>query len=136
MKVDNETTSEILGILERFKEANVKRELSAMLKLFAKQSDVYLMGSEAGETATGPIELRAFFERLFSRPVIYDFEWKSHSISKRDNVAWVRIDALVHVRGEVEETKPYRITAVFEKSELGWVIMQYHGSEPSSKFKV
>lgn len=131
MRADGQTEAEVLSVLERFKNAVAGRDLPGVLGLFAEDADVFLMGSESGETALGPFQLKLFFKPVFARPYVFIFEWKSYSISNAGPVAWASIDALVHMKGEGHDaTGPYRITVVLEKRKNRWLLMQYHGSEP------
>ncbi len=54
-----------MAVLDAFNEALERRDLDATLALFVRHPDVTLVGSEEGETATGPSELHSFFERIF-----------------------------------------------------------------------
>ena len=131
MKADTKTQAEIVDVLERFKNSVAARDLSGVLRLFADDSDVFLLGSEASEKALGPSQLKSFFEGLLSQPVVYVFEWKSYSISNSGSVGWAAIDALIHMKGGGRDAKaPYRITVVLEKRKDRWFLMQFHGSEP------
>jgi ketosteroid isomerase-like protein len=131
MRADSKTEAEVFAVLERFRKTTSERDLEGVLQLFADDSDVFIMGSEATETALGPVEVKKFFERIFARPVAYHFEWKSRSVSHAQSVAWITIDASVRVLGkDVDRIGPYRITAILEKRGTEWLIVHYHGSEP------
>ena len=129
MKVDPETEAAVMSVLNRLNEATARRDVAGVLELFGTDHDILLMGSEADEVAVGPSELKAFLERAFaSQPAAYRFEWRSHSVSGAGSVCWVTINASIHTNGMVV---PYRVTAVLEKRDNRWFLMQYHGSEPA-----
>jgi ketosteroid isomerase-like protein len=130
MKPDPKTKSELSALLGQFKRDVANRD-DSILELFVNEPDVFLTGSETGETAYGPVELRTFFKRIFARPFAYLFDWKSCSFSQYGRVAWVFIEATVRTKGKTTSgKKPYRITAVFKKKSGRWLITHYHGAEP------
>ncbi len=133
MRADPKTEHEIMAVLEHFRNTVAQRNMQGVIALFSTDPDIFILGSEENELARGPDQLRKFFERIFSRPVTYNFEWKSYAVSVADYVAWVAINALVRVKGNGRDTSsPYRITAVLEKRNDMWLLMHYHGSEPVS----
>jgi ketosteroid isomerase-like protein len=130
LRPDSETETELAGILELFRKNVAERDYQ-ILNLFGSEADVFLTGSEEGESALGPEELKAFFKRIFSRPFAYFFEWNSYSLCQAGSVAWGYIDAAVHTEGvSRSNTMPYRITVIFQKIDGRWRIVHYHGSEP------
>jgi ketosteroid isomerase-like protein len=153
MKADAQTEAAVMAVLDEFNNAVVTRNLNKVLDLFTSDPDVFLLGSEAGERATGPQELESFFRRVFSREVAFSWAWKewNFSASAKCSVAWVALDATVHMSGESEQgvtvkSAPYRITAVLERRSgqggrggkggkggrgARWLLAQYHGSEPA-----
>jgi hypothetical protein len=129
LKVDPDTEAAVMSVLNRLNEATARRDFASVLELFGTDPDILLIGSQADEVAVGPSELKAFLERAFaSQPPAYRFEWRSYSVSGAGSVCWVAIDASIHTSGMVV---PYRVTAVLEKRDNRWFLMQYHGSEPT-----
>ena len=131
MRADRSTEKEVMAVLDAVNEALEHRDLDATLALFARHPEVTLVGSEEGETATGPSELRSFVERLLARPGTFRFEWRSCTVSARGDVAWFFADAIAHYT-ENDHVAPvaYRTTGVLEREENHWLFAQYHGSEP------
>jgi len=117
--------AEVLSTVDGFNDAISRKDVDATLSLFAPDPDVFLMGSEADEVATGPDEIRRHLQRIFARPVTYRWDWKSRKVSAAASVAWVAADA------SVTGAHPYRITVVLEKRDGRWLLMQFHGSEPA-----
>lgn len=131
MRADAETETLVLGTLDALSETCGRRDLEGVLGLFASEVDVSLVGSEAGEIARGPSELRSFFERLFRRPGTFSFEWGAYEISARGDVAWFLAEATAtYTEGESVTAVPYRTTAILQRGDSGWLIAHYHGSEP------
>ena len=127
-----------MAVLDEFNNAVTTRNLDKVLDLFKPDPDVFLLGSEAGESATGREELESFFRRVFSRDVAFSWTWKEWIVSAKGQVAWVALDTTVHMSSERGvKSAPYRITAVLEhrggrgRRGARWLLAQYHGSEPA-----
>lgn len=132
MRADAETETRVRGAFDALSERCGQRDLEGILALFSSDADVSLVGSEAGETARGPSELRSFFERLFRRPGTFSFDWRSREISARGDVAWFFADATaIYTEGENVTTVPYRTTGILQRENNRWLIVHYHGSEPA-----
>jgi ketosteroid isomerase-like protein len=102
------------------------------MELFGPDADVVFIGSEADETAIGPVALQVRLKEIFSRPESYSWEWKWRSVSAAESVAWVTADAAVLAKGGGRDLAlPYRLTVVMERRGDRWLWMQYHGSEPA-----
>lgn len=95
----------------------------------APDADTTIIGSSVGETATGPIELRASLERLFESPDSYSWEWDDVSVSCCGDVALLWTEGALAVNGRSE--RAYRISAVLERRQGRWLFALFHGSEPS-----
>ena len=131
MKASPRVESEIISVLHTFSDLVSKKEKQAVLRLFAPDADVVSIGSEARETAVGPDEIKSFLERVLSRPYSFSWKWEWTSVSAKDQVAWVAAKgSVVKSQDKTELVTPYRLSAVFEKRNDQWLIMQYHGSEP------
>jgi hypothetical protein len=75
MRADAPTEAEVMALLEKFSNACALRDTEDALRLFAQDDDILLVGSEVGKRSRGPEEIRAFFERLFSREKTYSWSW-------------------------------------------------------------
>jgi len=136
MKADASTETAVMKILKDFSDGCASRHVQRVLSLFATDTDVVLLGSEEGEKAIGQGALKNFLERLFSRPMAYSLEWKWHSVSIEDSVAWVVAEGLVHAKtADRHLSAPYRLTMVLVKRRDKWLIMHWHGSEPVNTHK-
>jgi uncharacterized protein (TIGR02246 family) len=131
MKADAATEKAIMKILQDFNDGFTSKNIRQVLDLFADDANVILLGSEEGEKAIGRMELEKECRHLFSRPVELSLEWRWHSVSVEDSVAWVVAEGLVHSRrADVHQSSPYRLTLVLVKRGKKWLIMHWHGSEP------
>ena len=130
MKADARTEADLLGLLKRFSEAFSNRDKGRVLRLFESDADLVFIGSSYGPVF-GRSELEALLDRVFSRPKTYSWDYKSWSILMSGQVAWLTAQGLIHARGgDQDVSRPYRLTAVFEKRHSKWLWIQYHGSEP------
>lgn len=127
---DADTRSAVRAVLERFFHLVSTRDMRVLAE-FAPGDDVLLVGSDAGEIATGPQEIEAFFTRIFARPPT--FSWKSRRIhvSQAGDIAWFFADGEMTVESaQGPEKAPYRISGVLERIGDQWLWRQYHGSNP------
>jgi ketosteroid isomerase-like protein len=136
MRADAPTEAEVMALLEKFSNACALRDTEDALRLFAQDDDILLVGSEVGKSSRGPEEIRAFFERLFSREKTYSWSWEWLSVSVAGPVAWVMAEIVKHVRGGGEEANlPYRVSVVFERCAEGWALRLVHGFEPAVAYQ-
>ncbi len=128
LKADAKTETELLDVLKRFSQAFSKRDAGGIIELFASDADTVFLGSSEG-MVIGRVELKGLLERIFAHSFA-SWDLGFWSVSMKDSVAWVTADTVMHARVKgVDITRPYRITAVFEKRGEKWLLMQYHGSE-------
>jgi ketosteroid isomerase-like protein len=131
MHADDAIEQQVLGVLGAFNDQLAVRDLDGVLGLFVSDPDVTLVGSEAGEIAVGPGELRAFFQRILARAGTFRFEWRTCRVSAEGDAAWFFADAIAHYSGpEGVASAPYRTTGVLTRRGDRWLFAQYHGSEP------
>jgi uncharacterized protein (TIGR02246 family) len=119
-------------LLERLNQGFLRRDVERVLDLFAPDAEVVFIGSEAGETATGAIQLRSLLETLFARPETYRWSWGQLRFKVNDSVAWLATEAVLTVEGPERLELPYRMTLALERRRGQWLIMHYHGSEPTA----
>jgi SnoaL-like domain len=109
------------------------RDVERLLRMFSEVPNATYAGSEVGETAAGPVELRRLFTELFARDAVYSFTFPAVThASIGDGAAWILAE------GEGTESRPqaapvvfaYRIvgTLVLEKLQWRWAVLS--GSEP------
>jgi uncharacterized protein (TIGR02246 family) len=120
----------IRSLLERLNQGFARQDVQQVLKLFAPDPEITFIGSEAGETAAGPAELRNLLEGLFARPETYRWHWGELHINTNGQTAWLVSHAVLLVEGPESLELPYRITLVLQRRGTSWRIMHYHGSEP------
>ena len=132
MKADARTEAAVMAVLDKFSDACARRDLEDVFRLFAPDADIVVVASEAGQRWNGAKEVKAFFERLFSRPLAYSFSWDWHWVWSAASVSWVMTEGTEHLRGEHQEANfPYRMSAVLEQRREEWKLVLLHGSEPA-----
>lgn len=129
VQADAQTREEVLVALGELRMAIAERRLEGALALFAPDADAAVIGSSLGELARGPLEIRAFLERLLAQPEHVTWEWDYVSVSRCGDVAWLSLDGAVVLGGAA--ARPYRITGVLERRQGRWLWSLFHGSEPS-----
>ena len=131
MKASPKVKAELIEMLKRFTDAASRRDAKGIINLFAKDSDIVMLGSEKGEGAMSLGEFKGFLRRVLSRTFTYSWNWKRKVTSMRGEVAWMTAQGFVITRTERRvRSVPYRLTAVFERRKGRWLWMHYHGSEP------
>jgi ketosteroid isomerase-like protein len=128
LQADAHTREEILLALGELRAAVSQRRLEGVLTLFAPDADVTMIGSTTGEIARGPLEMRAFLQRVFDGPQAVSWEWDDVSVSSAGDVAWLWLEGALCLDGRSE--RPYRITGVLERRQGRWLWSLFHGSEP------
>lgn len=131
----NKRETEVMDALQAFSERVASRDLEGVIASFAQSPGVLLIGSEAGEVAQGPEELREFFVRIFARPVRFSWQWSRREVVVNGAMAWLYADGAVSLRNEdgLQQEQPYRITGVLIRENEQWHWVQYHGSVPAGE---
>ena len=100
MKADARTEAAVMAVLNLFSDACARRNLEDVVGLFAPEADIVVVASEAGQRWSGAKEVKAFFERLFSRPLAYSFSWDWYWVWSAGSVAWVMTEGAEHLKGK------------------------------------
>jgi SnoaL-like domain len=109
------------------------KDAEGLQRLFSTTATVTYAGSESGEKATGPTELRRLLSDLLSRPVAYSFEFHDITFSEHNEMVWLLADGYGTQTGDngATETFPYRLTGVLAIESARWRWRLLAGSEPS-----
>ncbi len=119
-------------VLDAVLAAIAARDLPQTLVCFSTDREVSVLGSESGEAAVGLDEVAAFLDRLYTKPEGYRFTFPERQLSIRGDVAWLAAEGEVTQPGEAMPV-PYRLVAVFLRSDAGWRIVLWAGSEPRGR---
>ena len=133
MKADAQTESAVMSVLERFAENYAKRDLEALLALYAPDSDVIMYGTGADEKRVGLAEIKAQVERDWSQSDATSITYNWTSVSAAGSVAWVAADMTFQVQiGGQKLTLVGRLTSVLENRGSEWLMVQGHYSLPAT----
>ncbi|HVJ04804.1 MAG TPA: nuclear transport factor 2 family protein [Candidatus Saccharimonadales bacterium] len=117
----------VLVALRAFQEGYTKRdpkEINAfMTRLFPRNGDVLLLGTDTGEWARGYPAVSEFIKNDWERWGNFSFSADDSIISSAGDVAWI---ASVGVLRDAAADRPLRFSAILARSENKWVFRQVH----------
>jgi ketosteroid isomerase-like protein len=133
MKADNNTETAVRATLDKLAEGYARRNVETLLSAFAPDPDVVMFGTGADEKRVGPAEIRAQAERDWSQTEAASMSYGWTSVSAAGDVAWVSSDLTFALRagGQAMQMRA-RLTAVLERREGSWLIVQAHFSLPAA----
>jgi ketosteroid isomerase-like protein len=121
------------GLLHALSTAFRTKDTEGLLRLFSSTAAVTYAGSESGEKATGPTELRLLLSDLLGRPMSYSFEFGDITFSEHDRLVWLLAEGDCTQTGAdgAKEAFPYRLTGVLADEGAQWRWLMLAGSEPT-----
>lgn len=121
-------------LLSALSTAFATRDTEGLLRLFSATAGVTYAGSEPGERATGPSELRRLLSDLLARPETYSFEFPAVTFSEHSGLVWLLADGSCSETGEDggTDTFAYRLTGVLAREAARWRWLVLVGSEPTA----
>ncbi|MCI0553316.1 MAG: nuclear transport factor 2 family protein [Anaerolineae bacterium] len=132
MKADPTTYQAVKSVLDNWAESYRQRDIQRLLASVAPDPDVIMYGTGADEKRIGIAGIQAQAERDWSQTESAAFILNETSISSAGSVAWAAADAVFQLTaGGQEMALPARFTAVLEKREDNWLIVQAHFSLPA-----
>jgi uncharacterized protein (TIGR02246 family) len=131
VEASDDVRSAVVAVLDEWERAEATGDAAAQRALFAGDADVMLVGSSGWERFRGPDELNTFFEKADGVPSWST--WRERHVSQAGDVAWVFANGEFTYEYEgTRTTVPYRMTVILERRGDRWMIVHYHGSEPSA----
>jgi len=133
MKADVNTSTAVIGVLNRYVDAVAKRDVEGVLELMAPDTETIVFGTGQDERRIGQDELKAQLERDFSQSekIYYEMGWRF--VSSSGSVAWVATEGVADIRAHGKKFHlPVRLTAVLEQHGDRWYFVQLHNSLPAS----
>lgn len=129
MKADKKTEAAVKAVLDKLAKAYAQRDMDLLISVFAPDPDVVMYGTGADEKRVGLTEIEAQAERDWSQSEATSITYEWTSISAAGPVAWVASDTVFHLEGGGQQFDlPARGTAVLEKRDDEWLIVQAHFS--------
>jgi ketosteroid isomerase-like protein len=110
-----------------FRHVCEERDPAAAFALWAEDDDVTLFGSEQGDTARGPAELRMHMEAIAGAKATIRFAWTDKRVHVEGDVAWVTATGTLSVD---ESVAPYQVACVLVRRAGAWRLHTFSGSEP------
>jgi len=123
----------LYDVLRALSTAFQARDTEGLLRLFSSTATVTYAGSESGEKATGPTELRSLLTDVLARPTAYSFDLRDITYAEHSEVVWLLADGEGTETGAdgATETFPYRLTGVLANENAQWRWLLLAGSEPT-----
>jgi ketosteroid isomerase-like protein len=126
--------SDVAAVFHAFDAALKRKDVDALVDLFADEPDVELWGSDLSERAVGRLEIRSLLESLFSRlpESSVDRTFEKPRVHVSGDVAWVT--AAGTARWESDggpRVIPYRVSAILVRTKHGWRWHTHNGSQPT-----
>ena len=132
-------TKGVSEVVDRYLEAYAKRDIDAFGKTLAQDNDSLGIGTDEGEYWKGWTTIRNVAEKQFG--AIREVNWKRGQpqlrFSRDGNVAWYAEEMVGDfLSGDKKTSCNLRFTAVLEKRNNQWVIVQFHRSVPVKGYAV
>jgi ketosteroid isomerase-like protein len=133
MKANAQTEAAVLRVLNRFMESYQERDLEGLMSLVAPDDDLFLFGTGIDEKRIGRDEFKLQAERDWAQTDALAFDLTWYQVSASGPVAWVAADGLGQgTAGGQEIEFPLRMTAVLERRNDEWLMLQAHLSLPAA----
>jgi ketosteroid isomerase-like protein len=134
MRASPQTQTAVEAALRQWADAYSKRDLDRALALIAPDDDVVGIGTGQDEWRVGPGEFKAQVERDFSQAEALSVEYEPLVVSEAGPVAWVAGRTSVQARVDAQDLSlAGRFTAVLERREDRWLLVQTHFSLPAAE---
>jgi ketosteroid isomerase-like protein len=132
MKADEDTTKEVLAVLDRLSAAYEARDLEGACLLFSPNAETSFFGAGGHAPYVGPEGIRTIVGKIVGLDEVFTLRLREATVSARGDVAWCVADAEIVARlGTAERRHPYRMTVILEGGRGRWRIAHHHGSEPA-----
>ena len=134
MRASPSTQAAVEATLQQWKDAYSRRDVDGALAVIAPDDDVVGIGTGPDEWRVGPEEFKAQLERDFAQAEALSVDYEPLVVSEAGPVAWVAGRARVQARVEGQDvTLTGRFTAVLERRDGRWLLLQTHFSLPATE---
>ena len=134
MQASPSTQAAVQATLQQWKDAYSRRDVDGALAVIAPDEDVVGIGTGPDEWRVGPEEVKAQLERDFAQSEALSVDYEPLVVSEAGPVVWVAGRATVQARVEGQGlTLTGRFTAVLERREGRWLLVQTHFSLPAAE---
>ena len=133
MQANDKTKAAVMCAIGRFAEAYAARDVDAAMAVFARDTDLIVIGTGVDERCVGPADFEKLLERDWSQSEAASIEIGWHSVSAAGAVAWAAAEATIHATvGGQDVSLKGRLTTVLEQRGDEWLIVQMHVSLPAA----
>jgi ketosteroid isomerase-like protein len=133
MKASAKTEAEVVAVLNQFLANYKNRDLKGLMAFIAPDDDVFMFGTGMDEKRIGREQFKFQAERDWSQTDELNFALNPYHISEAGSVVWVAADGMGKGKaGGQEIIFPMRLTAVLERRDGNWFLVQTHLSVPAS----
>ena len=131
MEADAKTKAEIVKTMREMWKAYARLDVDGVLAFYAPDPDTVVMGSGVDEVYVGPKQAKKGLKRDFAQTRSVKVGLSKVRVSAAGKVAWLAANCLftAYVTGCTVEMAG-RLTAVLEKRQGRWLIMQSHFAMP------
>lgn len=125
------TEARIREILELHARACEKKDVNAIMAMFAPDPNIVAIGTAQDERLVGPARIRAAYERDFARVISAKLNYTWMTVGSKGDVAWFAAEMVAGVDTGTERIiAPARWTGVLEKRDGKWLFVLSHFSLP------
>jgi ketosteroid isomerase-like protein len=130
-KADPQTEKDIKDFLDRYSKAYEKKDVEATMILIAPDAEVVFVDSDSERPVVGPALIKAAYEREFAQVKSASIKFPWVSVGSKGDVAWFTAQCQADVdTGEGKMSVPAHWSAVLEKRDGKWLLVQSHLSFP------
>ena len=130
MRADEETKKAVNAVLEKMAQAMAARDITAFIKLFAKDPNMFTIGLEEAEMSIGINQLQERMQGTFDEAEAISLKYGWTTIKANGPVAWVASHITYNIKKKEQEALSLstRLTGVLEKTDGKWLWVQLHFS--------
>jgi len=130
MRVDQETKEAVNKILEKMAQAITAKDITAYMRLFAKDPNMLTVGLEEAEMSIGANQLQTRMQETFKEAETISLKYGWTTIKGNGPVAWVASHPTYNIKkkGQQALSLSTRLTGILEKIDGNWLWVQMHFS--------
>lgn len=130
MRADQETKEAVNKILEKMAQAITAKDITAYMRLFAKDPNMLTVGLEEAEMSIGANQLQTRMQETFKEAETISLKYGWTTIKGNGPVAWVASHPTYNIKKKGQETLSLstRLTGILEKIDGNWLWVQMHFS--------
>jgi uncharacterized protein (TIGR02246 family) len=130
MRADQETKEAVNKILEKMAQAIAAKDITAFMRLFAKDSNMLTVGLEEAEMSIGANQLQTRMQETFKEAETISLKYGWTTVKGNGPVAWVASHPTYNIKKKGQEALSLstRLTGILEKIDGNWLWVQMHFS--------